>query len=550
MLEQQQIQCAFNELVNREDVSELLGIRDKSLRYLLYARKINENYTTFFVQKKNGQQREINAPCPELKAIQKKLCDILNIVYIPKYCTYGFVVGKSILGNAERHTGRRCVLNIDIKDFFNKINFGRVKGTLTHKPYEIGEEAATVIAQICCYNKVLPQGAPTSPVLTNMVCRPLDNKLMQLATKYGLMYTRYADDITFSTYKTNFPDEIARIENDTVVLGEDLLKIIRNNKFELNETKTKLYVRRKRQEVTGLVVNKFANVKREYIKNIRAILHCCLKKGVYNSAKIYIEKGYCKNSEIREMSKKPEKQREVEEWFSNVIKGKLTFLRDIRGCDDYTFLKYAMQYNKLFDQDYFDTSRITPLIQKIKNNVFVLKAFQSEDYGSGTGFFMDNSTFITCNHVTEDNDFYSILSVSGTNVGCVGNTLNLVKKDLNLDYAVYNHRTRNQTFVLNTEYEIKHGVTVFIAGYPQYMPSNSPTLITAKVIEFTTCQGGPLVTIDKKLLHGISGGIVLNKNHEVIGMVKAGTGVEATDTFKHGFTPIKDIITHLNDTSL
>ncbi|WP_312354665.1 reverse transcriptase domain-containing protein, partial [Aminipila sp.] len=185
----------------REDIADLLGIKEKSLRYFLFKKRPENMYHTFEIPKRNGEQRKISAPCQELKQIQKKLANLLSCVYVPKMCAYGFLNDKNIVGNASQHINRNIVLNIDLKDFFTQIHFGRIRGMLMKEPYAIGEEAATTIAQIACLNGVLPQGAPSSPILTNMICAPMDNNLMRLAKKTGCTYTRYADDITFSTHR-------------------------------------------------------------------------------------------------------------------------------------------------------------------------------------------------------------------------------------------------------------------------------------------------------------------------------------------------------------
>ena len=200
-MDKDEVKKAFLQLKTREDVSALLGIRDRSLRYFLYKRRPERLYTTFTIEKRNGKLRKISAPRMEWKNVQRKLADVLSCVYAPKVCAYGFVPGKSIVGNAMQHTKRNLVLNIDLKDFFTQIHFGRIRGMLMRPPYSIGKEAATTIAQIACVNGVLPQGSPCSPILTNMVCVPLDNSMMKLAKATDCVYTRYADDITLSTFK-------------------------------------------------------------------------------------------------------------------------------------------------------------------------------------------------------------------------------------------------------------------------------------------------------------------------------------------------------------
>ena len=164
------------------------------------------------------------------------------------------------MGNASQHSKRALVLNIDLKDFFSQIHFGRVRGMLMKPPYSIGEEAATTIAQIACLNGKLPQGAPSSPIITNMICAPLDNALMRLAKKTNCIYTRYADDITISTYKKAFDKDVVYYEDDEIRIGSKLAGILEKHSFCVNPQKVTVREHSKRQEVTGLTVNVFPNM--------------------------------------------------------------------------------------------------------------------------------------------------------------------------------------------------------------------------------------------------------------------------------------------------
>ena len=124
---------------------------------------------------------------------------------------------------------------------------------------------AVIIAQLTCYNGRLPQGAPTSPVITNLICEILDYRVLKIAKRYKLDYTRYADDLTFSTNYSRFLEVFDSF-------AKELLQEISNSGFTINQSKTRLLYRDSRQEVTGLVVNKKIGVNREYVKSTRAML--------------------------------------------------------------------------------------------------------------------------------------------------------------------------------------------------------------------------------------------------------------------------------------
>src|SRR4029077_5243970 len=132
--------------------------------------------------------------------------------------------------------------NFDLEEFFPSIHFGRVKGLFEGKPYQLPEAVAITLAQICCHNKVLPAGAPTSPTVANMICGQLDMQLKKFAVECGAIYTRYADDITFSTRHDRFHPSIVFREPDTRQwkLGEALVKIVSSNSFKIQATKTRV----------------------------------------------------------------------------------------------------------------------------------------------------------------------------------------------------------------------------------------------------------------------------------------------------------------------
>ena len=189
---------------------------------------------------------------------------------------------------AWRHRRRRWVFNLDLEDFFPSINFGRVRGfLLKNRDFELHADVATVIAQIACHDNSLPQGSPCSPVISNLVAHLLDMRLVKLGSESGCTYSRYADDLTFSTNKKEFPAAIAvpsGTEGDAAhvwVPGEALRKIVERTGFRINPKKTCLMYRGARQEVTGLVTNAKISVRWEYRHNVRAMVHGLVKTGEF-----------------------------------------------------------------------------------------------------------------------------------------------------------------------------------------------------------------------------------------------------------------------------
>lgn len=199
-------------------LAQAMGIALPELKFLCFHREVarTTHYRRFTLPKKTGGERTISAPMPRLKRAQYWVLDNV-LAKVPLHgAAHGFVPGRSIVSNAAPHTGKAVVINLDLKDFFPSVTYPRIKGVFRALGY--GEHVATTLALLCSENaadelevdgerffvggkgrdRVLPQGAPTSPMLTNILCRRLDRRLKGLAAKLGFTYTRYADDLTFS----------------------------------------------------------------------------------------------------------------------------------------------------------------------------------------------------------------------------------------------------------------------------------------------------------------------------------------------------------------
>ena len=294
-------------------------------------------YTTFQIpKKKKGEYRTIDAPIPMLKYIQRGLNLIFQTVYTPHSAAMGFVPHKSVVDNARVHIGQRLVYNIDLKDFFPTISSGRVYNRLTAKPFSLNKEMASLITDLCCYKNaegksVLPQGAPTSPTITNMICGQMDRKLARLAKSYGLKYTRYADDITFSGMGNVFSEENGFIKSIRHIIEEE-------EHFTINESKVRLCHQGMRQDVTGLSVNEKGNVSRKYVKQLRTLIHNWEMNG-YEVAQAVFTKHYA------ESTPKPGVHH-----IENVISGKLMYLKMVKGETDATYKALLNRFDRLMSQ--------------------------------------------------------------------------------------------------------------------------------------------------------------------------------------------------------
>ena len=250
-----------------QQLAEALGLSVAQLRWLAYHRDAatSLHYRRFVIAKRGGGERAIWAPLPTLKAAQRWV--LRNVVEkLPVHgAAHGFLPGRSTLTNAAAHTGARVLLKMDVKDFFPTVTLRRVKGVFRKAGYR--EQVATLLALLCTEAprevvelegktyyvslgpRCLPQGAPTSPALTNTLCLRLDRRLSGLARRLGWRYTRYADDLTFS-----LPDGHAGPPRTGALMGL-ARRIVEAEGFALHPDKTRVHRSGGRQQVTGLVVN-------------------------------------------------------------------------------------------------------------------------------------------------------------------------------------------------------------------------------------------------------------------------------------------------------
>lgn len=336
---------------------KFVPLKMKSLNFFKNVKASGQSrYRTFQIKKKSGKMRTISAPVGGLKVFQKCLNFVFQTLYEANDNACGFVPGKSIADGAAKHVGKNYVLNIDLKDFFDSIEIHRVKAIFTLPPFNLledkdnGKSLPYVLANLCCTPKevtrldengneivctriVTPQGAPTSPILTNLICRQLDRRLGGLAKRFRISYSRYADDITFSSNKKSVFQEGSEF-------WLELRRIVEvNQKFRINEEKTRVQSKYYRQEVTGLIVNEKVNVTKRYIKQLRMWLYLWEHYGYVKANECFqrdyrIDKGSAKRGKYME----------------NVIEGKLNYLKMIAGEDNVSYKKLADRFDVLIGE--------------------------------------------------------------------------------------------------------------------------------------------------------------------------------------------------------
>ncbi|ROI09826.1 RNA-directed DNA polymerase [Chryseobacterium sp. H3056] len=323
----------------------------KHLTYYGNPKISSKRYATFEIKKKSGKTRIIHSPSSGLKSILKCFRYVLESVYEPHPAAMGFAPGRSVVDNAQKHVQMLYVYNIDLQDFFHNFDRNRVKMGLWRNLFNVEknkEELSFFLAALCTHpieingevKIVLPQGSPVSPVLTNMLCVSLDRRLQGLAKRYRIRYSRYADDITFSSNRNVFVETEFQLELHRIIEEDQKLKI--------NPDKTRLQKRGYRQEVTGVIVNEKLNVHRKYVKQVRMWLYYMEKYGPEKAEQLF------RADYIREKSH----VKNITNPMLSVLIGKLQYLKMVKGQHDPTYLSLLNRFTKLLDKSNF------PLRQK------------------------------------------------------------------------------------------------------------------------------------------------------------------------------------------
>lgn len=324
-------------------------ITEKQLLHFCNSKTIPDRYRTFHIRKKSGGLREINAPCYQLGILLDMLNIVFKAIYTPGESAMGFTEERSVVTNAYMHIGHHYVFNIDLENFFPSIPQARVWARIQLPPFNFPRDVANVVAGLCCHvngdgtANVLPQGAATSPLLTNAICDTLDRRMRGVAKRFGLHYSRYADDMTFSSMHNTYNGKPIYDEGSEFRI--EIKRVIEGQGFKMNDKKTRLQRDGERQEVTGLTVNQRANVPRKYVRDLRWMLHCWEKDGYGKAYALFYNyykrtKGYIKKGEPV---------------MENVIDGKLNYMRMVKGAKDSTYLKLLARYNNLKGLVFEDT---------------------------------------------------------------------------------------------------------------------------------------------------------------------------------------------------
>jgi RNA-directed DNA polymerase len=533
----QELAAQFALLTTFEDVAAILEITPFQLYHFTHG---GQRYTNLVIKKKHGGMRFVRAPIVGLKIIQKKLNQVLQAVYQPKSVAHGFIENRSVVSNAATHCRARFVLNVDLAKFFETITFFRVLGMFMAKPYSRNKTVAATLARICCSENVLPQGSPCSPVVSNMLVARMDSQLKMLARTQKCTYTRYVDDLSFSTFVNKFPKALAHFAEEenggALQIGASLLEVIHSNGFAVNAQKSRLQHSSGRQVVTGITTNRFPNVPQEFVRQIRAMLHAWDKFGGDDAAAHFFQK-----FDYKERS--PEGT-DPADLFKKIVKGRIDYLGMVRGRESRTHLSLLEKFASL-QPNFVWPPTLPPREVKLdvlERAVFAIEGLESQ----GTAFNLRNVGIITCAHVVAGKGPYCVQRYGQTDEFSV--TVVHIDEDRDLALLKFDGELPNPLpqFELASVAAEKEDQIVLM-GYPNKGVAVSSSIERGAISGHYVRFGQARHLITCTIYQGNSGGPLLDRNYRLVGIAANGISKEEEKPAQlHGVIPISVLADFLN----
>jgi len=500
------------ELASEAALLAHLGVSPSELRKIWWFR--GKMYTNFNASRPRKKARYISAPDERLKYLQRKIAPLLDQMYRVRHPVHGFVAGKSVKTNAEAHLRKRYIVNLDLKDFFPTITENRVIGML--EALGLDARVASIVARICTNRGCLPQGAPTSPVLSNMICFRMDKELLGFSKSARCIYTRYADDITFSSYQpmaSLFESAVPGAGRFAVeLLSVRLRSIFSNNGFQLNEEKSHYADKYSRRMVTGLKVNEIINVDRKYVRNIRAAL-------------LSVECGGVAAADAKFKSQLGGGRKDLEDH----LFGKIAWLRHIRGQSDPVFRAIALRFNASFPGRKIE---VVPTRDEVRDrSVWVVEHFEG-DMAQGSAFFLSGVGLVTAAHC--------VTGATEVDLYHPSKPANKFKASIDrvgkhFDIAILNHSIpQTEYFELTRSINVVSvGDALTAMGYPGFAVGDRLNVRPGTVSSLPTKSGVSYIEVTQKLSQGMSGGPLVDAHDAVVGITHKGGPDEGRDFAVH-----------------
>lgn len=517
----------FSEFSSPKDLAKYCSTSLQHLTMLAFSEKI-ERYRYFQVPKKNGRGfRRIAAPRPDLKRIQQIIGVGLQESYRAPDCVYGFVAGKNVADNALKHIGKVSILNIDLEDFFPSISSGRVHG-LFKKRYGFPDDVANILTNLVCEGGSLPQGSPCSPIVSNIICYSMDKALIAFASRHKCTYTRYADDLVFSTtsrYKS--ADLYDQSLEGVDAISSEILSIISANGFKVNPAKVHIANRGTRQQVNGIVVNAKCNLPRSEYRAFRVLFNRWDEFGVERAAHDYSEH----YPQFRHRYYDDEGF--IEERFIAHVRGRLeyyTMVDQVNPVRSEPLVKLWKMFQKQTRQrvPYLSLEKqVLQLSGPLGVQDIDIAIYDDLEFLEGSAFSFD-CWIVTCAHCVDSeivgvdvSEQYFDMRVNGTRN--VQLPVSAIKKSRLHDFAWIDISEISDGSIMpkvktNARYRVQKNEVVTAVGYAA--GRRIPEIVRANVVDIT---GEGNVRVDRAFIKGMSGGPVFNKRLEVIGMVVRGS---------------------------
>ena len=515
------------EFQGETELLQYLGLSPEELKKIWWFR--HRMYTQFSIAKPGGKERVISAPDKRLKMLQRKIATSLEKIYRPRNPVHGFVRERSVKSNALSHIRAKFLVNLDVEGFFPSISEIRVFGLF--KALGICKVVSRILTRICCYMGALPQGAPSSPIISNMICYRLDKELMAFAKKSRCIYTRYADDITFSSYQPLnglFEAPLPPAGNFSPdLLKTELRAIFLNNGFVINQKKSHYADKHSRQTVTGIRVNELLNVDRRFIRNIRAALFIVEKQGIAEAQQLLKEKYKSQANLVLH------------------LQGRIAWVSHVKGRSDPVFRTLAARFNKLFPDSKLE---IAPTADEVRDRaVWVVEHYgtgpkdTSDKFEQGTAFFLKSVGLVTAWHCVKD-----VTEVTVFHPSKPANKFSatIFKYHKHRDLAVLKHEiSATEYYELEPSSRPLHvGDSLIALGYPEFGPGDKINVRPGYICSLPIKRAVRMIEGTQKFSQGMSGGPILVDENTVAGIIHKG----GVTTLKDGDSENRDLAIHID----